>query len=52
MKDAPRENINQKKMLRSEGGAELLTDSYSQLAQDRDIYFFVLKLLFIIVCEQ
>lgn len=48
-----REKMNQKTSVRSEGGVEPLMDSYSQLAQNRDIYiFFVLKLLFIIVCEQ
>lgn len=44
--------MNQKTNVRSEGGVEPLMDSYSQLAQNRDIYFFGFKTLFIIVCEQ
>lgn len=39
-------------MVTTPGGAEPLMDSYSQLTQNRDMYFFVLKVLFIIVCEQ
>lgn len=40
------------KVITTPGGAEPLMDSYSQLARNRDMYFFVLKVLFIIVCEQ
>lgn len=46
------EKASKKKVPITEGGVEPLTDSYSQLTQNRDMYFFVLKLLFIIVCEQ
>lgn len=40
------------KVITTPGGAEPRMDSYSQLARNRDMYFFVLKVLFIIVCEQ